>query len=195
VSTLQLTSPPVSRPYCPQTSSTVPGVARRITKSVGPPATRWNAKCPSAVQPRGSPRTRSTSSAVSAAASTRRLDLGVANLVGNALRHGARPVRVRLDVNGSVTAERTAVIEVRDSGPGIPDSVRPHVFERFYKSDTARIRSEGSGLGLSITAENVRIHGGTVRAPNHRAGGAVFTVELPLRRDEETQEHRSRRPS
>ena len=69
--------------------------------------------------------------------------------------------------------------------------VLPHVFERFYKSDTARIRSEGSGLGLSITAENVRIHGGTVRAANHPAGGAVFTVELPLRREESPEENPS----
>jgi two-component system sensor histidine kinase MtrB len=113
----------------------------------------------------------------------RRLDVVVANLVGNALRHGARPVRLRLH-EGYEGPERLAVIEVLDSGPGIPDSVLPHVFERFYKSDAARTRTEGSGLGLAITAENVRVHGGTVRAANRSGGGAVFTVELPLRRDE-----------
>lgn len=116
----------------------------------------------------------------------RRLDVVVANLVGNALKHGARPVQVRLSAG-----DAGAVIEVRDSGPGIPHDVLPHVFERFYKSDSARIRSEGSGLGLSITAENVRIHGGTVRAANHPAGGAVFTVELPLWRDESPEENLS----
>ncbi len=110
----------------------------------------------------------------------RRLDVVVANLVGNALRHGARPVRLRLRADG----ERSAVIEVLDSGPGIPEDVLPHVFERFYKSDTARTRTEGSGLGLAITAENVRVHGGSVRAANRPEGGAVFTVELPLPRDE-----------
>lgn len=76
-----------------------------------------------------------------------------------------------------------AVIEVVDSGPGIPDDVLPHVFDRFYKSDTSRTRTEGSGLGLSITAENVHLHGGTITAANHPEGGAVFTVALPLRRD------------
>lgn len=116
----------------------------------------------------------------------RRLDVVVANLVGNALKHGARPVQVRLSAG-----DAGAVIEVRDSGPGIPHDVLPHVFERFYKSDSARIRSEGSGLGLSIAAENVRIHGGTVRAANHPAGGAVFTVELPLWRDESPEENLS----
>ncbi|MES5816650.1 HAMP domain-containing sensor histidine kinase [Streptomyces sp. RG80] len=138
----------------------------------------------------------------------RRLDVVVANLVGNALRHGGRPVRVGLSVrcagggvgagagagagagsgSGSGASEGEAgvsvVIEVTDSGPGIPDDVLPYVFERFYKSDSARTRTEGSGLGLSITEENVRMHGGTIHAANHPAGGAVFTVELPLRRDE-----------
>ncbi|WP_449352878.1 ATP-binding protein [Streptomyces shaanxiensis] len=124
--------------------------------------------------------------AVRARVDPRRVDVVVANLVGNALKHGARPVRVRLSGDDAV-----AVIEVRDSGPGIPPDVLPHVFERFYKSDSARIRSEGSGLGLSITAENVRLHGGTVRAAGHPAGGAVFTVELPLRREESPEEYRS----
>ncbi|MEU0030985.1 HAMP domain-containing sensor histidine kinase [Streptomyces sp. NPDC006335] len=126
------------------------------------------------------------SDAVRGRVDPRRLDVVVANLVGNALKHGARPVRVRLSAGDAM-----AVIEVRDSGPGIPAHVLPHVFERFYKSDTARIRSEGSGLGLSIAAENVRIHGGTVRAANHPAGGAVFTVELPLRREESPEENPS----
>lgn len=114
----------------------------------------------------------------------RRLDVVVANLVGNALRHGERPVRVRLRVGGGAGGRPVVVIEVADSGPGIPQDVLPYVFERFYKSDSARTRTEGSGLGLSITEENVRMHGGTIRAANRPEGGAVFTVELPLRRDE-----------
>jgi two-component system sensor histidine kinase MtrB len=115
----------------------------------------------------------------------RRLDVIVANLVGNALRHGERPVRLRLSAEDhSATGGRRAVIEVLDSGPGIPDSVLPHVFDRFYKSDTARTRTEGSGLGLAITAENVHLHGGTLRAANGPDGGAVFTLELPLVQDE-----------
>ncbi|MFI7405543.1 sensor histidine kinase [Streptomyces sp. NPDC049541] len=117
----------------------------------------------------------------------RRLDVVVANLVGNALRHGARPVRLRLTEAGRPAVERRAVIEVLDSGPGIPDAVLPHVFERFYKSDAARTRTEGSGLGLAITAENVRVHGGSVRAANRPEGGAVFTVELPLHNEQSGQ--------
>ncbi|MEV7978254.1 HAMP domain-containing sensor histidine kinase [Streptomyces sp. NPDC086519] len=118
----------------------------------------------------------------------RRLDVVVANLVGNALRHGARPVALRLYDGTEPGGARLAVIEVLDSGTGIPDDVLPHVFERFYKSDAARTRTEGSGLGLAITAENVRVHGGTVRAANRPGGGAVFTVRLPLPAGEGPQE-------
>ncbi|WUS04529.1 HAMP domain-containing histidine kinase [Streptomyces sp. NBC_01261] len=113
----------------------------------------------------------------------RRLDVIVANLIGNALRHGAPPVRLSVSGCQRPTADgvrQWAVIEVLDNGSGIPDTVLPHIFDRFYKSDTARTRTEGSGLGLAITAENVRLHGGTIRAANHPDGGVVFTVELPL---------------
>jgi two-component system sensor histidine kinase MtrB len=54
------------------------------------------------------------------------------------------------------------------------------VFDRFYKADMARARSEGSGLGLAIARENARLHGGHIQAGNHPDGGAVFTVSVPL---------------
>ncbi|WUT00243.1 HAMP domain-containing histidine kinase [Streptomyces sp. NBC_00708] len=104
----------------------------------------------------------------------RRFDVVVANLVGNALRHGAEPVTVR------VSGGDRLVVEVEDRGPGIDEAVLPHIFDRFYKADAARTRSAGSGLGLAIAQENVRLHGGTVRAANRPVGGAVFTVELPM---------------
>ncbi|MDX8048917.1 ATP-binding protein [Lentzea sp. BCCO 10_0798] len=100
----------------------------------------------------------------------RRLDVIVANLVGNALKHGGVPVRVSV---------RPGVIEVADHGPGIPEDALPHIFDRFYKADTARSRSEGSGLGLAIAWENARLHGGTIEAANAPSGGAVFTLRLP----------------
>ncbi|MFF1478286.1 ATP-binding protein [Streptomyces sp. NPDC058301] len=110
----------------------------------------------------------------------RRFDIVVANLVGNALRHGAAPVRVSLRTEERPDGVRV-VTEVSDGGPGIAPAVLPHIFDRFFKADAARTRSAGSGLGLAITQENVRLHGGTVRAGNGPGGGAVFTVELPVR--------------
>jgi two-component system sensor histidine kinase MtrB len=114
-------------------------------------------------------------SGVRARLDPRRLDVIVANLVGNALRHGAPPVTVSLSV-----VESSLVIEVADSGPGLPADVLPHVFARFYKADSARGRSEGSGLGLAIAWENARLHGGTLIAANRPGGGALFTLRLPL---------------
>ncbi|WP_432845424.1 ATP-binding protein [Amycolatopsis sp. CA-161197] len=103
----------------------------------------------------------------------RRLDIVVANLVGNALRHGEPPVEVHLAADA-----HTVTLEVTDHGPGIPEAVLPHVFDRFTKADSARARSEGSGLGLSIARENARLHGGDVEAAD-TGSGARFTLWLP----------------
>ncbi|WP_063837056.1 ATP-binding protein [Phaeacidiphilus oryzae] len=129
----------------------------------------------------------------------RRVDVILANLIGNALKHGGSPVRVRVWTEPSAgdggdrlpREERTLVVEVADSGPGIPEDVLPHVFDRFYKADASRRRSEGSGLGLSIAMENARIHGGGLEARNAPGAeaGAVFTLRMPLApRPEETDE-------
>lgn len=104
----------------------------------------------------------------------RRLDVILANLIGNALKHGGSPVRVAVRAEDS-----EVVIQVRDHGPGIPEDVLPHVFDRFYKASASRPRSEGSGLGLSIALENAHIHGGDITAANSPEGGAVFTLRLP----------------
>ncbi|MFC4470424.1 ATP-binding protein [Streptomyces xiangluensis] len=103
----------------------------------------------------------------------RRLDVILANLIGNALKHGGSPVRVSVREEGD-----DVLIEVQDHGPGIPEEVLPHVFDRFYKASASRPRSEGSGLGLSIALENAHIHGGELTAANSRSG-AVFTLRLP----------------
>lgn len=111
----------------------------------------------------------------------RRVDLVVANLVGNALRHGEPPVSVRL-----LAGPEWITLEIRDHGPGVDPAVLPHVFDRFYKADAARSRSAGSGLGLAIARENVRLHRdgeerGSLAVTNAPDGGAVFTVRLPRR--------------
>ncbi|MER6915320.1 ATP-binding protein [Streptomyces sp. NPDC000594] len=114
----------------------------------------------------------------------RRIDVIVANLVGNALRHGAEPVTLTLAAD---PAGDRLTVEVADRGPGLPPETLAHVFDRFYKADSARTRSEGSGLGTAIALENARLHGGTVDAANRPDGGAVFTLRLPWRHTPEEE--------
>ncbi|MCP2338574.1 sensor histidine kinase [Actinomadura rupiterrae] len=112
----------------------------------------------------------------------RRLDVIVANLVGNAVRHGKPPITI------AYRPERDGVeLTVTDNGPGIPEDVLPLVFNRFVKAEEARSRSDGSGLGLSIARENAVLHGGTLDVSNGPEGGAVFTLWLPSATEEEAE--------
>ncbi|WP_242901769.1 sensor histidine kinase [Actinomadura terrae] len=120
----------------------------------------------------------------------RRFDVIVANLVGNALRHGRPPVTLRFG-----RAERAGLpglsLVVEDHGPGLPGDLVAVVFDRFVKAEAARTRSEGSGLGLSIAKENAMLHGGVLEAANRTVPtvdqlipqGAVFTLWIPDRED------------
>ena len=100
------------------------------------------------------------------------------NLLDNALHHTDPGDEVTLRAAHSTTS---VTIEVADTGHGIATEHLPHVFERFYRVDTARDRQHGgSGIGLAIVRSIITAHGGTVRAHSDGPGaGAVFTVELP----------------
>ena len=79
--------------------------------------------------------------------------------------------------------EKDAIIRIDDDGPGIPQSERAKVFDRFVRLDSSRTRDEGgTGLGLSIVAGTVAAHGGTVAVSQSPAGGARFEIRLPLNR-------------
>ena len=118
-----------------------------------------------------------TPRAVPVRVDARRIDVVLANLCGNALKHGGEPVELTVHEYPDLL-----LIEVADNGPGIPQDALPHIFERFYKADKARGRSEGSGLGLAIAWENARLHDGELAARNRPEGGAVFTFRLPRHR-------------
>ncbi len=65
-------------------------------------------------------------------------------------------------------------------GPGVPETLRDKIFERFYRADNSRNRETGgSGLGLAIVKAIVERHGGTIVALETPGGGATFRVELP----------------
>ncbi len=107
-----------------------------------------------------------------------RLRQVIDNLLANVRAHTppGTTTTVRVD-----QAEDQAEIEVRDSGPGMPEEEARRVFERFYRVDPARSRtSGGSGLGLSIVAAIVAAHDGTVSARSSPGEGMVVTVRIPL---------------
>lgn len=98
-------------------------------------------------------------------------------LLDNALRHVRRGGTVEIDVS---TEGACSVLEVADDGPGIDAAERPHVFRRFYRGDPSRRKeSGGSGLGLSIVAAIVALHGGRVEALPRDGGGVRFRVTFP----------------
>jgi PAS domain S-box-containing protein len=83
----------------------------------------------------------------------------------------------RIETQTLFSSSRQAVLAtIRDTGPGIPAEVLPHVFEPFY---TTKEVGQGTGLGLAIAYRIIQDHGGQIIAANHPDGGAVFTVELP----------------
>jgi two-component system sensor histidine kinase MtrB len=104
----------------------------------------------------------------------RRVERIIANLVENALVHGGHDVAVQIGRDGS-----DALVEVSDLGRGIAPEHLPHVFERFYKADSARAGS-GSGLGLAIALENARLLGGAIAAWSEVGTGSRFTLALPV---------------
>lgn len=105
-----------------------------------------------------------------------RIEQAIENLVGNALRHTPAGGTITLRATRSGGA---ATLSVSDTGAGIPPEHLPHLFDRFYKADTARAaESAGSGLGLSITKAIVKQHGGTIRVTS-RPGQTTFTIVLP----------------
>ncbi len=92
----------------------------------------------------------------------------IRNLVENALCYTEKGTTVSISLDGKPS------ISVRDQGPGIPDDQKEHLFKRFWRAE--RNKGQGSGLGLSIVKEAVRIHNAKIEVSNHPEGGAVFTV-------------------
>ena len=96
------------------------------------------------------------------------------NVLDNAAKHGGAGKRI--DVSAACE-NRKFVIRVRDYGPGIPEEELPFVKQKFYKGSS---KARGSGIGLAVCDEIVRLHGGTFDIANAEGGGAVVTVSLPM---------------
>ena len=99
------------------------------------------------------------------------------NLVGNALKFTPRGGAVSVKVE---EADERVLIEVSDTGPGIPAEELPHVFERFYRgTNTGEARASGSGLGLAIVRSIVEMHGGEIEVASVIGEGTEFRITLP----------------
>jgi signal transduction histidine kinase len=101
----------------------------------------------------------------------------LSNLVGNGLKFTPRGGQVSVHLTD---APEGAVLEVRDTGPGILAAELPHIFERFFRgTNVGEARASGSGLGLAIARSIVDMHGGQIEVASKIGEGSAFTVRLP----------------
>ncbi|MED4581460.1 ATP-binding protein [Brevibacillus choshinensis] len=107
-----------------------------------------------------------------------RMEQVLTNLIDNALRHTPSKGSVTIRARG----DKTLLLEISDTGSGIPQEDLPFVFERFYKADKARTRGRvgGTGLGLAIAKNLVEAHGGTISVQSKVGEGTTFTIALML---------------
>ena len=103
----------------------------------------------------------------------------VANLLANARTH--TPVGTKIDVS-VIQSEDGVRIRIADNGPGLSEKDQAQIFERFYRADASRVRTdgEGTGLGLSIVEAVMRAHAGQVSVESELGKGATFTLFFPL---------------
>jgi signal transduction histidine kinase len=115
---------------------------------------------------------------VIATADRTRLEQVAANLIDNAVKYTPTGGRVVVDVRRE---DGSAILRVRDTGPGIPADELPRIFDRLFRGDTSRTE-RGLGLGLSLVRAIVQAHGGEVTVSSEVGRGSTFAVSLPVER-------------
>lgn len=116
---------------------------------------------------------------------SRRMEQIISNLLSNAIRHtpagGKITVSLMMQNVRSHDQDNHLIISVADTGEGIPSEHLPHLFERFYRVENSRSRSEGgAGLGLAIVKQMVEAHGGQVWVESQSGKGSTFSFKLPF---------------
>jgi K+-sensing histidine kinase KdpD len=99
----------------------------------------------------------------------------LANLLANAVMH--TPAGTEVEISARIEAD-TLILEVADSGPGLPPDQLERIFDAFHRTPVAR--PGGTGLGLTIVKGFVEAQGGQVRAANRPEGGAIFSIRMPM---------------
>ncbi len=108
----------------------------------------------------------------------------VLNLLSNAFKYTLRG-EIRVSLRAALEASnRRAVLSVQDTGTGIPEAELPNIFNRFHRVQETRGRThEGTGIGLALVLELVKLHGGTVGVDSVYGAGSTFTVTVPFGRE------------
>lgn len=102
------------------------------------------------------------------------------NLLSNAFKYNENGGRVAVSLR--LADDNQLKIAVADTGKGIPDGDKPHIFERFFQSGNSQHTTMGCGIGLHIVKEFVQMHGGEVEVTDNSPCGTVFTLTLPVRK-------------
>lgn len=110
------------------------------------------------------------------------LERVICNLVENSAKYSEAGTTITVEVAGT---EQNVLLKVRDEGVGIRPDEREHIFERFYRGTSGRLR-RGIGIGLAICQRIVEAHGGTITVDSPPGCGSVFSVVLPVPQEEET---------
>jgi signal transduction histidine kinase len=106
------------------------------------------------------------------------LDTILVNLIENAIKYGGTQQHITIQME---KLDRFVALKIADEGPGIDPAERLHIFEKFYRIGSEETRKQaGSGLGLYIVAEYVRLHNGQIRCIENIPTGSVFELILPI---------------
>ncbi len=113
---------------------------------------------------------------------TDKIDKIIFNLLSNAAKFAGKGSRVILDATTNRRFDH-AIIRISDNGPGIPKDRLRRIFSRFYEDNYKRNLSFGSGLGLSITYDLVRLHKGTISCQSIEGQGTTFIIDIPINKE------------
>lgn len=106
----------------------------------------------------------------------------LANLLSNAIKYTNSGGKVRIGVNLEDIKKQTYLqLSVRDNGYGVPEKDLPRIFDRFYQADNPNAQSSGTGIGLALTKELIKLLGGTIKVESELGKGTTFIALLPIR--------------
>lgn len=99
------------------------------------------------------------------------------NLIENGINYNVNGGRIDIDVTSSTTGQLQ--VQIKDTGIGIPEDAKSHIFEPFYRVETSRSRRMGgAGLGLPMVQMILEKHNGTIQIEDNKPRGSIFTVQI-----------------